>query len=519
MRQIILTLSAAVLLVLSFPSFNCGFLAWIALIPLFVAIRDKGIIRSFFLSFLTGIVFFMGIFFWINVIKGFTLWDFLLLGIYLGSYLGAFGILLIFITRNTGFPYVIVAPVIWVSFEYLRSHAGFLALPWALLGHSQYRYLPVIQISSFAGVYGVSFLIVTVNAALYEVISFFLTKQKAYIQKNPMPLKSTVLAGVMLLASLAYGYAIISGEQEETTIPVTVIQGNIPQDIKWKPEVLRNNFEKQVQLTVEASTEGPSSLVVWPESAVPGVLMHDMSVLKEISALSRDMKGGLIFGSSQRPKFGSKEFNKIHLFNSANLISSAGVIANRYYKMHLLPFAEYLPMKGTFPWPARFVDNADNYITGSEYTLFDIKGAKFGVPICWENIFPEVFRQFVKRGANFMVNITNEGWFQETAAPYQFVSMSVFRAVENHISVIRSANTGVSCFINPFGKIMGKVRKGDKDIFVEGYLTMPVPLSYKRTFYSLHGDVFAYTDIVFALLLTVLSFSMMISRKRIARDL
>ena len=514
MGQIILVLSAALLLMFSFPSFNAGFFAWIALIPLFLAIKGKGLIQAFFLSFLTGIAFFMGIFHWINVIKGFTLLDFLLLGIYLGSYLGAFGLLLNFIMRNSRLSFVIVAPVLWVSFEYLRSHAGFLSLPWALLGHSQYLNIPIIQISSFTGVYGVSFLIVMVNAVLSEVILFFATKKQTNMQQNPIPVKIAIFAVLILFFSVAYGYAVISGEKKGSTMPVTVIQGNIPQDIKWKPEFLRENFEKQVELTKEASNKDHGSLIIWSESSVPGVLMHDMSVLKEISDLSKYTKSGLIFGSSQRPKFGSKEFKKIHLFNSAILISSAGVIANRYYKMHLLPFAEYLPLKDTLPWPSRFANNADNYIQGEEYTLFETEGAKFGVTICWENIFSEVFRQFVKRGANFMVNITNEGWFQETAAPYQFVAMSVFRAVENHISVIRSANTGVSCFIDPFGQIVGKVKKEDRDIFVEGYLTMSVPLSDKKTFYSLYGDIFAYINIIFALSYIIISFWKIFSHKK-----
>lgn len=502
----LLALFSALTLFLSFPTFDFDILAWIALVPLFLAIKDKGLKSAFSLSFLTGICFFMGVFYWINSVTGVTPLDFILLGIYLGFYFGLFGLLFNFILKKKMFPSVIIAPVLWVSMEYLRSHAGFLGLPWALLGHSQYLNLPVIQISSFTGVYGVSFLIVMVNAALSEAVSYFLPKKERSItSKNPKPLKPVIITLFLLGLSFVYGYTAILQKQGSEGITISVIQGNIPQDIKWNSAFRQLFLDKHVRLTKDASLNGHPSLIVWPETSVQGMLIQDLSLIQTLSNLARRTNAYLIIGSSQRPKFVSGE-DRQQYFNSAFLISPDGKIRKQYKKIHLVPFAEYLPYRDSFPWPSRFISKAGHYLPGKEYTLFDINRAQCGVLICWENIFPDLFRNFVKGGAQFMVNITNEAWFGETAAPYQFVAMSVFRAVENRVAVIRSANTGISCFIDPNGKIIGTVKENNKDTFVEGHLTMMIPLSNRKTFYTLHGDVFAFINLFFALFMIALSF-------------
>jgi apolipoprotein N-acyltransferase len=189
------------------------------------------------------------------------------------------------------------------------------------------------------------------------------------------------------------------------------------------------------------------------------------------------------------------------------MISPEGKIMGRYNKIHLVPFAEYIPYKDLFPWPSRFISKASNFIAGTEYTIFNLDGAKFGTLICWESVYPELVRQFIKNGANFMVNITNEVLLGDTAAPYQIAAIGVFRAVENRISVVRCANNGISCFIDPIGKIIGRVHdSNNKDIFVEGYLTEEIPLSQRRTFYTMFGDVFVYMNLFMAVFLIGLSF-------------
>jgi apolipoprotein N-acyltransferase len=484
-KGIVLAFSSALLLVLSFPKFDIELLAWITLVPLFIAIRDKSLPYAFGLSFLTGISALMGIFYWINILDGLQWLHFVLLGIYFGSYFGLFGLLLNFIKKRGIFHPVIIAPIMWVSMEYIRSHVGFLALPWALLGHSQYLNLPVIQISSITGVYGVSFLIVMVNYALSEVILYLMSIKGSNASDIRLrPLNPAVVTILISGLTLAYGYISLSKEGSGDKVNIAVVQANIPQEIKWKLKFRKQNLEKHVSLTRKAVGNGDPALIVWPETSVAGFY-------KTILELARETGTHLIIGSSQRPKIGSKEFREKNLFNSAFLISPKPGIAGQYNKIRLLPFGEYLPHKD-FPWPESISSHIDNYTPGTEHTVFNLNGNPFSVLICWENIFPGFFRQFVKKGAKFMVNITNEAWFKETAAPYQFLAMNVFRAVENRVSVVRSANTGISCFIDPYGRIIGKVKNNNKDIFVEGYLVKEIPLSGEKTFYTLFGDIFAY---------------------------
>jgi apolipoprotein N-acyltransferase len=463
----------------------------------------------------------MGVFYWINTVKGFSFLDFLILGIYLGSYFGIFGLLLNFITKKTQLTPVLTAPVLWVSLEYLRSNAGFMALPWAILGHSQYLNLPIIQIASLTGTYGVSFLIVMVSAILSEFAFYLFRRNKSEHADVPFPCCTKIisLVGILLMCgSFLYGYRSLSQKEEAKFINVTVVQGNIPQQIKWDPDFMRQNLETHIMLSKEASAKSSTSLIVWPESSIPEAFTKNVFLLQTIPLLAKELKTYLLIGTGQRPKFGSREFRSKHLFNSAFLLSPEGGMVNRYDKIQLLPFAEYLPYKGSLPWPERFELITDKLIPGKEETLFHIEGESFGVLICWENIFPSLFRRFVEKGAHFMVNITNEAWFGDTAAPYQFLSMSVFRAVENHVSVARSANTGISCFIDPCGRITGMVKDNlGKITFTTGYLTMPVPVGQTKTFYTRYGDVFVYLN--FAIMITLIIFAFKRSRTRMKKSI
>jgi apolipoprotein N-acyltransferase len=413
-------------------------------------------------------------------------------------YFGIFGFGLNFISKKTRFPLIVVAPVLWVSLEYARSNAGFLAHPQMLMGHSQYLNLPIIQISGFTGAYGVSFLIVMVNVAISEIIQ---NRKKAF--------KPIIATGIVMGITLAFGFIVLAKGHGRDTVSITVIQGNIPQIVDFKKESLLKNLNKYVWLTKEALNDNHTSLIVWPENTIVSSIKQDRNTFQIISNLAKETKSKIIFGISHRPKskVGNSGVNKGERFNSAMLISKEGKLEGRYNKHHLVPFAEYIPYGKSFPWPSMYVSKASNFTAGTEYTIFNLDDAKFGTLICWENIYPELFRRVVKNGANFMLNITNEVLLGETAVSYQIAAISVFRAVENSISIARSANTGISCFINPHGKIVGRVHDHNNNCtFVEGYLTKEVPLTYKRTFYTMYGDVFMYMNIAMAAFLIGLSF-------------
>jgi apolipoprotein N-acyltransferase len=497
-RDLLSVLCSVLLLILAFPAFDCAFLAWIALVPLLIALQEKTLRPAFFLSLLTGTGFWMGHCYWVNVVPGVTWTDFTLCGLYLGSYVGLFAVVVGFVSRHTRLPLLLTTPAVWVAVEYLRAHAGFLGVPWALLGHSQYRNLSLIQLASLTGVYGISFVIVMVNVTVSEcILAWAVGSPQPPAPHRLTPWQSGTITGAVLALSLIYGIQALAQSSGGETVSVTVVQGNIAQELKWKLEMQKLNLDTYVRLTHEARQQSQTSLMVWPETAVQGFLPQDLYVLSTFARLVHGINVPVLVGGSQRPTSGPKEWRTTHRLNSAFLIAPLRGIVRSYSKMHLLPFGEYLPYQDVLPWPARFTSIPDiaNFLPGEDYTLFDLEGHRFGVLICWESLFPELARQFVNQGAEFLINMTNEAWFAETAAPYQFLMMNVFRAVENRVSVVRSANTGISGFIDPYGRILGKVEKDTKDIFVAGHLTKEIGLLHRSTLYTQYGDLWAYLNV------------------------
>lgn len=493
LRAVPLALLSGLLLALAFPRFDLHLLAWVALVPLLIALRGGSLKSAFALSALTGVVFFRVLFYWINNAVGVTWGEQALLSMYLGAYIGLFGLLQAFVDSRTGLPAVVTAPPIWIAVEYLRANAGFLSLPWGLLGHSQHANLPIIQIAAFTGAYGVSLLIAMVNALLADL----LTRRSL---RPPTHLAPAAVTVAVLLATLVYGFTALSEATSREQLRVSVIQGNIPQAERWERQFLTRNLERHLRLSREAGRDRPT-LIVWPETSVPGALTEDLKLATTLAALARETGAYLLVGSAVRPKFGPRDIRRERRTNSAFLFSPEGVVVGRYNKMWLLPFAEHLPYEGVLPWPPHLTANAGRFVPGREYAVLNLKAARLGVTICWENIFPGIARRFVASGANVIVNLTNEAWFGQSSAPHQFLAMAVFRAVENRVAVVRSANTGVSSVIDPYGRVVGKVTVGGKDIFVEGVLTASVPVSRDHTVYTRYGDLVAQAGLGVALVL------------------
>jgi len=397
-----------------------------------------------------------------------------------------------------------------MTLEYIRAHASFLALPWMLLGHSQYLHPSVVQITSLTGVYGLSFLIVLVNALVADILRYW-RHLRRIPSRSPRSARalihSSLAVSIILMFTYAYGRLVLSRPLTGERMRIAVVQGNIARDERWIPMNRRAIMERHAMLTREAAQDAPI-LIVWPETAVPGDVRHDPELNRAIGQLALETKTFLLVGSSQYAKLahGNRENPELRnkMYNSAFLISPQGTIEGEYRKVVLVPFGEYEPLKGIVSWPKMIAAAFGNTVPGDSYSLFSIAGHHFGAVICWEAIFPEVFREFVKRGAVFMISATNESWFGVTAAPYQFLAMTVFRAAENRISIARAANTGVSAFIDPYGRIAGRVRgAAGGDLFVEGLLVSEVYLTQAETFYTLYGDVFAFLQIAASAVLVV----------------
>lgn len=483
-RDILLSLLSGILLILSFPNIDLEFLAWFALVPLFYSIEGKGLGNSFKLGLLTGLISFLGILYWIIVavhtygnvpliISGFIL---LLLVVYLSLYMGAFTYLTRLIQIRLGLQIIVFAPFLWVALEYLRSFllTGF---PWANLGYSQYLNLPFIQMADITGAYGLSFVIVSVNTTLFQVVRQW--------KKKTFPLGEVLITAFVLLGFLVYGYVKMeaTGRKMIQNPPVKVglVQGNIDQSIKWDESFQKETLKIYEKLSLRVSEEKPD-LIIWPETATPFFFQDAKEYQPFVLEIPRKTGAFLLFGT---PSY-KIERGKVHHYNSALLISPDGELRGEYDKIHLVPYGEYVPLGEYIPLGS-LGEGIGNFKPGKEIFNFTLPQCKFGVLICFEIIFPDLCRRFVKGGANFLVTITNDAWFGKTSAPYQHFSMAVFRAVENRVFIARAANTGITGFIDARGKVL---KQGG--IFSEETMSGIIRLSKDKTFYTLYGDVFAW---------------------------
>ncbi len=491
-----------------FPPLKFSFLAWLALVPLFFALLSVRPAHGFFIALVSGGIFFIGIFHWILEITQYKWMHHALLDLYFGAYIAIFGLTFCLINvRRGAVAALISAPFLWISQEYLRANMGFLALPWGFLAHSQYENTSLLQIASITGAYGVSFMVVLGNAALTAIIFLLLNKICGIETLNLVKAKSRLSVGFVVTASLLIGFSLIYGKitaakpLEGHKVKVGVVQGNIAQLQKWDPKQAKAIMQVYKNLTLQAAKENPD-LIVWPETATPKAINLDPKLKNEVGSIAKAAASDMLIGSAQVYKFKLNAPKKTRYYNSAFLISDSNASKQipRYDKIKLVPFGEYLPLRGKFPWSHLGVPDKQAFLAGREFTVFKRPSFQFSTTICWENIFPDVVRQFVNHGAQFIVNITNEAWFGETAAPYQFLSMNVMRAVENRVYVVRCANTGISCFIDPNGRIVGRVKSEQgQDIFTPGILCRTIVSLNAKTFYTKYGDIFAWGCHIFSL--------------------
>jgi apolipoprotein N-acyltransferase len=421
----------------------------------------------------------------------------------MGLYWAAFASFLAWVRSVPSIPAVIVAPVLWTALEWIRGHA-FTGLPWALLGYSQYQNLPVIQIADMTGVYGVSFLAALVNAAIAE------TAGLADAARRRRAALSVIAAAVLFGSVWSYGAVRLGQLEKAASIPlrVGVVQANIPQDIKWNPNMRRQTIEQYARLSREVA-RGGVDLIVWPEAAMPFFFEEDLLFKHRVSSLAREEKTYLLFGS---PSQSADKDGWPVLYNSAYLVDPSGNVVSRYDKMHLVPFGEYVPLSPVLFFINKMVSGIGDFGAGHRYTVMpltaqdpseggspdSIGGKPFGlsVAICFEVIFPEMTRRFVKEGAGLMATITNDAWFGRSAAPHQHFSMVVFRSVENRVPFVRAANTGVSGVIDADGRI-----RKSTGLFTEAAFRDEVRLSGQSAVYTRVGDLFAQSCVIITLFL------------------
>lgn len=504
---------SGLLLPFCFPKFDLGLLAWITLIPLHFALEGKRRAQAFWIGCLAGTIGFTGIMAWVvtamhtygKVPLVISYAILLLLAAYLGLYVGLYCAGMVWFRGLIPRYGLLLAPCLWVSLELLRTY--FLSgLPWALLGYSQYRQIELIQFADHTGVYGLSFLIVLVNVALAELILWLMPLFRGF-RPAALPWELMTSAALLLTLAWTYGLSISTGaplsDLPRTSLTVGIIQPNIDQAVKWDASYREETLKRYERLTARLGDS--TDLVIWPEAATPFVFEREPVYQLQLIALANRAQAPLLFGS---PAVRYYPDRRPYLMNSAYLLSPDGQLLGRYDKQHLVPFGEYIPLKGSLLFFLdKLVEGIGDFEAGPGPTILSYtpransigpgsgtspaKPVKFGVLICFEVIFPDLVRRFAASGAEFLVTITNDAWFGESSAPSQHFSMVVFRSVENHLAFARSANTGISGFIDPFGHIIEAT-----PIFTEQAVQSRLQTWAPRTFYSRQGDVFAYSCVI-----------------------
>jgi len=390
---------------------------------------------------------------------------------------------------------------VWVALEMVvtRLFSGF---PWDLLGVSQYQMLPLIQIVSFTGVYGISFLLVWVSLSLFSAVVMLLQRPN---------LRSIWLAEIfipILVVAVIFNLGLRHIRQPQTPsrkLNVTFVQPSIPQTLIWDPAQDDERFRRLIQLSEQALTN-KTDLMLWPEAGIPKLLRYDKDIFEAVTGLARKHHVWLMVGSDDlEPRLNSTKPNDVEYYISSFLIDPEGRLVNGYKKRNLVIFGEYVPLVRWLPFLKFFSPIPGGFTPGDRLVPFELSDLKVKTSplICFEDVFPLLVRECAEPDTDFLVNMTNDGWFGESAAPWQHATSAFFRAVENRLPLLRCTNTGLTCWVDAQGRLRQICRDQTGTIYGAGIMTAEIPLlaageTRRRTFYNLHGDWFGWGCVAIA---------------------
>ena len=494
MTRAALVIASGLALALAFPKFDVSLLAWVALVPFFYAVEGEPLKNVFWWGYLQGLACYVGSLYWVvitlNEFAGVHFVLSLIPMVLLAGVVAIYTAIALwtgeFIARRLRLPIVITMPVAWAAVELVRTYFP-IGFPWNLLGETQYRNLELIQFAEFTGTYGVSALIIFFNAVIFVVL---MRRGSRRLQT----LSLSILTGVMIAAIVFGNWRIhkLKSIKPEGSFRVAMVQGNIPQSVKWDPKFVPISFGVYKDQTLAAARQHVD-LTVWPEAAAtfffqpddryPAAFSDDASYRQQLLDLARTSGSAILFGA---PALGVED-NRVGFYNRAYLVTAQGEVAGWYDKIQLVPFGEYVPARAILGYFVnRIVAGMGDMFPGKRQTLLSVKGAKLSVLICYESIFPDLSRRSVKEGADVMVNITNDAWYGTSSAPYQLLAMAAMRSVETKVPMIRVANTGISAIIRDDGSLTATTPLFQRGTEIEDVAWHPM-----RTLYTLVGDLFA----------------------------
>ena len=497
-----LALISGLLLALSFPRFGHPVFAWVALVPLFAALGGAfeeparvGVspARAVRLGLVAGVVHFIGTIYWTGtVVQQFggvpapvALVAMLLLAAYMALYPAVACWVTARAVSRVGHAGLWLAAAPWVAGEFARG-AFFGGFPWVPLGNSQVTVLPVAQLASLTGVYGLSALVVLVNAGLTV----------ALLGRGRQRAVAGLVTCALLAATAGWGAWRLSAQSlVHAGEPVTVglVQGDIRQDQKWHPGRAAEILRTHLAMTREAAARG-AELVLWPESSTPFMFEEDAVGADAVRSVVRDLRVPLLFGSDQI------ERGRVpRLFNSAFMLDEHGATRAVYRKMHLVPFGEYIPLKSWLFFVSPLVESLAEFAPGTATVLLPVGSHRISTSICYEVVYPELVRDAVDQGSELLTTITNDAWYGDSSAPYQHFAMASMRAIDLGRYLVRAANTGISGIVDPYGRVV--VASG---IFERTAVVGEARYLSARTVYATFGDAVAWAAVALTVAMALL---------------
>jgi apolipoprotein N-acyltransferase len=479
MRRTLLALVSSALFVAAFPPLSLGPLALVALAPLLLAL--DGARRPFLLGWLAGWAAFTGVVWWVYYamahfggIPPFVAVPLmLLLTALMALFWGLFGWAYARLRRTLPrLPALAAVPVLWTTSEYLRAKLPDLEFPWAILGSALSRQLALIQVADLGGVWATTFVAALVSAGC---AGFVRRPRGRGWDAGTRPLAAALVA---LAACAAYGWLRLAAPPPAGSVRVAVVQGNVPQDVKWDRRFREETFRVHEELT-RAAARGGADLISWSESATAFVYQREPEYQRRLADLARETGAPLLFGSPAFEQSGGKS----SLRNRAYLLGADGEVAGWQDKQQLVPFGEFVPFGPLLFFARPLVQAVGSFEPGEGPRLLGGPEGRFGVLVCYEVIFPDLVRRFAAAGASFLVNITNDAWYERSAASAQQFAHLAFRAVENRRPIARAANTGISGFVDANGRVISA-----SPLFVRGQWAAELPLATGTTLYTRWGD-------------------------------
>jgi len=458
----------AALLVFAYPPFPFGFLAWVIPALVLAVLDGRSVKDSFQYGWWFGFCMHLGLVNWTAPV---TVPGTIALAVILGIYVAVVFAAYAYLRRTFGRYAIWLWPILWVAHEYLRG-LGVLGFPWTNLSYTQTDYTRIIQFAEITGDLGISLWVAFLNVILYGL----------WASRAPKQIKLGLIGAIaaMIVLPFLYGMGEISRleNEEQRTVTASVLQGDIDTWQKWDSTFAHFSYASYYGLT-RLAAEQATDLIVWPETATPGFLRADIRRLREVQALSRATQVPLLLGTLEYRVVGPSQYI---YYNAAHQVVD-GRLGPRYHaKMQLVPLGEWIPFSDRVKILKNIHVGQADYTAGDEYVVFDHPRGPYAVLICFESAFPDLVRNFVRGGARYLVNITNDGWYGLTPGPYQHARMCVMRAIENRVPIVRSANSGISMFVDRTGQILNASKLYFTDLRTETLFT-----GTKTTFFTRHG--------------------------------